>query len=153
MLGQESVVRVNHVLVVVAREARAQAVGRLARFPVPDRVRQDDVVAAGVERLPGTEELAGEYRCEQRSAGLRRAVEHDDRLSRGRADRSVMQPQLRQHLAALKAEVAHDPAAFARRRIVGGADRDCDQGACGTQELQGLHVSLRRKVVILLRPG
>src|ERR1035438_82960 len=54
-LGQESVLGVHHVGIPVRGKPRVQAVARLARFPVPDPVRDDDVGAGGVERLPGPE--------------------------------------------------------------------------------------------------
>ena len=59
-LGHQAVLREHHVVVVVAREFRAQAVGGLGRFPGAERVGQDDVVAARVERLARPEQLAGE---------------------------------------------------------------------------------------------
>mgnify|MGYP003693920217 CR=1 FL=1 len=60
MLRDQPVLREDHVVVVVLREARAQAVRGLGGFTGADGVRQDEVVAAGVQRLPGTEELTRE---------------------------------------------------------------------------------------------
>ena len=82
VLGDEAVLRVDHVVVVVSGEARAQAVRGLRGLPGADRVGKDDEVAAGVERLSGPEELAGERRGEQARARSRGAVEDQDGLAR-----------------------------------------------------------------------
>ena len=65
-LGHQAVLRVDHVVVVVARKFRAQAVGGLARFSVADGVGKDDEVFRGIERLAGAEQLAREGRVSRR---------------------------------------------------------------------------------------
>ena len=59
----QPVVRLDHVVVVVFREFGAQAVGRLARFAVADRIRNDDEMLGRIERLARAEQLAAECRA------------------------------------------------------------------------------------------
>ena len=68
---QQPVLGLDHVVVAVAREPRAQAVARLARLAVADVVGQDDEVLRGVERLAGAEQLAGEAVGEELRAASR----------------------------------------------------------------------------------
>src|SRR5690348_7606852 len=75
--------RRDHVPVAVPREAGAEPVAGLARAPVADRVGQDEVVAAGVERLPLAEELAGELRPEEVRPAAGRPMEDQDRIADG----------------------------------------------------------------------
>ena len=102
----QPVLRVDHVVVVVLREVRAQPVGWLARLAGADRVGNDDVVAARVERLAGAEQLAREGRRQHARGRTRRAMQDQDRLAGRRADRHVVDAQLGQHLAGVEAEVA-----------------------------------------------
>ena len=57
--------RVNHVLVVIARKVRVQAITWLGGSPVSDLVRQDQEEPRGVEWLAGAEQVIGEARSEQ----------------------------------------------------------------------------------------
>jgi len=127
VLGDQAVLGAHHVVVVVLREAHAQAVGGLARFAGADRVGEDEVIALRVERLPGAEQLAGEARRQHASRRAGRAVQHQHRLAGRLADGGVVQLELRQHLARVEAEVAHDPVAFLRRGIVRGGRRERDE--------------------------
>ena len=120
VLVHEALVRLDHVAVVVARKACAQAVGRFARLAVADGVGKDDVVARRVERLARAEELAGEGRRQQTGARSGRAVQQHYGLARRIAHRRVVQAQLRQHLPRMEAEVAHHPGRLPGRGIVGG---------------------------------
>ena len=60
MLRDEPILRVDHVLVVIAGKYRAHAVRRFVRGTVADCVRQNDVVTRRGERLPRPEQLAAE---------------------------------------------------------------------------------------------
>ena len=70
-----------------------------------DGVRQDYIVATCIQRLAGTEEFAGEHRCEHAGARSGRAVQDEHGFAGGRTDGRVMEAQLRQNLAGVKTEV------------------------------------------------
>jgi len=59
---QQPVLSQNHVVVIVLREMRVQAVARLRRFPVTNAVRKNDELATRVQELPGTEEFSRKLR-------------------------------------------------------------------------------------------
>ena len=60
--GEQSVIRLHHVEVAVAREFCVHAVARLARFAVADPVRQHDEKFRRVERLIFSKQLTGKFR-------------------------------------------------------------------------------------------
>ena len=102
-LRQQLVLRVDHVVVGVLRELRAQPVARLARLPVADPVGQHDVVPRRVEHLPGPEQLAAEGSAEKCAARPTGSVQHHHRVSdhagviaNRLAECDVVQAQLRQ---------------------------------------------------------
>src|SRR5262245_28981788 len=74
----QQVVSTHHVLIVVVRESGAQAVARLTGTPMADRIRKDDEISVGVERLALAEKLAAEAGAQKWPAGSSRAVHHDD---------------------------------------------------------------------------
>ena len=76
---------------------------------------------------PGAEQLAGEGRRQHAGARAAGAVQDQHRLAGRLADRRVVQAQLGHHLAGVEAEVAGDPVALLRRRIVGGQRRKREQ--------------------------
>ena len=127
-LLEQPVLRVDHVGVVVPGEFRFQAVGGLGRFAVADTVREDDEVPVGVERLAGPEQLSGEGRRQHAGRRARRAVQDQHGLAGGLADRRVVQAKLRHDLAGVELEIAGDPVALLRRRVVGRRDRHRQQG-------------------------
>jgi hypothetical protein len=113
--AEQLVLRVDHVSVRVLRESRVQPVTRLARLAMPDAVREDDVVLRCVEELARPEQLAAERPTREAAARPRRAVQYDDRVPNDArcvalwlSERDVVNPQLRQRLAALELEVAND---------------------------------------------
>ncbi len=118
----------HHVVVVVLREPRPQAVGRLAARAGPDRVGDDDEVLGGVERLTRPEERAGEPVGEHALGAAGRAMQHQHRQARGVADRRVAHPHLRHDLAGVEGEVLDDVLARLRlgkiRRPRAGRDGD-----------------------------
>src|SRR5208283_2784476 len=72
-----------------------------------------------VQGLTGTEQLAGEAVIQEtRAAGVRSMQDHH-RLSRGRADGSVMQAHFGKYFAGLKVKVADGPIAFDGSGITG----------------------------------
>ena len=149
MLPDQTVLRVDHVVVVVLRKPRAQAVRRLARLAGTDGVREDDVVAAGVQWLSGAKKLAGERGCEHGGARPGRAVQDEDRLAGWRAHGRVVKTQLRQNLPGVKTEIAHHPVAFLRRGVIGGqtgygSQRECQATHRPDKCPDQLHVGLLR---------
>lgn len=122
-LGQQPVLRLHHVIVVVARELRAQAVGGPGGLPGAEGVGQDEVVAAHVERLARPEQLVGEVLGKHARARAGGAVQDQHRLARRRAYRAVVQLQLGEHLARMKAKVARHPVALLRLGVVRGERR------------------------------
>src|ERR1022692_3813405 len=59
-LRQQRVLRDHHVLVVVLRKMRVQAIARFAGSAVADAVRQDEIEATSVEQLALAEQDSGE---------------------------------------------------------------------------------------------
>ena len=101
-----------------------QAVAGLARVSVADPVGQYDEVAAGIERLSGSEQFAGEFGAHQAhpaAAGTvqdQHGVAHHPMgiLARG-AKGAVMDAQLRQRLPGGEGEVPRGEIPLVRRRI------------------------------------
>ena len=104
VLGEQAILRHHHVVVIVFRKARAHSVRGPRRLAGPERIRNDDEIFGGIERLAGAEQLAREALAHHGLARAARAMQHQHRLARGRAQRPVVQPQFRQHLAGVKAE-------------------------------------------------
>ena len=122
VLGHEPVLRGHHVVVIVVGEARVEAVARLARVTVPDPIREDDVVARGVEQRAGSEQDVRELPRQELAARAAGAVQDEHRVGRvalgvapEAAQRLVVEPELGQGVAGPEAEVADDEVALARR--------------------------------------
>jgi hypothetical protein len=115
--------RLDHVVIIVSREARPEPVARLGRAAVADGVGQDDVIAGDVERLAGTVKLVGELRREELPPRAASAVEHHHRIvdpavrvaARG-AQRRIMDAERRQGLARAEAEIGERDLAFGQAR-------------------------------------
>ena len=127
-LCQQRVLRHHHVVIVVLRKVRVQAVAWFARSAVADAVRQDEVVAAGIERLALAEQHPGEPVHQKALCRTAGGVQDEHRVvdpALGIAVRSpeshVMQSQLRQRLAGGEAKVRDDVVAF----------RGCQRSAFG----------------------
>jgi hypothetical protein len=88
-----------------------------------ESVRDNDEIFVRIERLAGPEQLARKG-CRQH-AGARpgRAMQHQHRLSGGRADCQVMQAHFRQDFASVETIVPRDPVVLRGRRIIGGQGR------------------------------
>ena len=102
-IDQHSVLRGDHVAVVIVREAHAQAVRWLTRFAMSDVIRKNNVKLRDVERLARTEENARENRIEQRIRAPAGAMEKQNRIvgvavriAVRATQRKVVQLQLRQ---------------------------------------------------------
>jgi hypothetical protein len=110
------------VVIVVFRKPHPEPIGRLGRATMADRVRQDDEVPAGVERLAGAEQPPGEFPRQQPVAVAARAVQNEHRLAGALADRRIPNMEFGQDLAAMKFEIVRDPFAVPRafRRSTNG---------------------------------
>ena len=135
-VGQQAILRFDHVEVSVARKFRMHPVARLARFAVADRIRQDDEELCHIERLIFPEELAGKLRANKLRAAAGRPM-HDENCIRRFAlriflrfsERPIMETQLRQCFARSKFEIANRVIALSRRRIIGGrCETRCQDG-------------------------
>ena len=114
-LGQEPVLRADHVVVRVARELRPEPVARLRRAAVPDPVGDHHVIARGVERLARAEQNAGERRAEELRRRAARPVQDEHRVRgfpaavvEAAAVRDVVNLQLRERLAGREPEVSEN---------------------------------------------
>ncbi len=104
--------RSDHVVVVVSREVRVEAVGGLRGLAVADVVGKDEEVFGDVERLAGAEEDVGEDGAQQRARVAAGAVEEQDGVVRVAggirvrgAEREVMKMERRESFAGTEAEV------------------------------------------------
>ena len=128
--GEQSVIRLDHVEITVAREFRVHAVARFARFAVANPVRQHDEKFRRVERLIFSKQLAGKFRANKLRAAAGCPVHDQNGIGRFAlriflrfSQRPIMDAQLRQCFAGLKFEIANREIAFGRRGIIcGGRD-------------------------------
>ena len=125
--GEQAMVRGDHVIVVVLRKMRVQAVAGLRRFSVADTIWKNDVIARRVEKLSRAEELAGKNGCEELMAGATGAVKNQNRvgdaalrIARGLAQGCVVQPKLWQRFAGAKLEILDHKFALGRGGSRGG---------------------------------
>jgi hypothetical protein len=129
-LGEQTVLRIDHVRVTVLRKSRLEPIARLRGFSVTDAVGQHDEVFRRVEELARAEQLAGEFRAQELRAGSTRAVPYPHGVAHDAfgvllrlAERTVVQAQLRQRFAARELEVAQHEIALDGRGIVRGQGR------------------------------
>src|SRR5450755_125102 len=80
-VGDQSILRFDHVDVAVMGKCRVQAVARLARLPVPDAIGKNDEIATRIERLPGTEQRACEFGSNELRAASTRSMQDEDRVA------------------------------------------------------------------------
>ena len=135
--GDQAIVRLHMVVVSELRELRLEPVRRLRRRPGAKGIRQDDEIFGGIQQLAGTEQLARELGCQLRGTRTTRAVQHQDGLALGIADRRVAEADLGQHFAGVKAEIAGGPDAGFRREIVGSPNVSRHHGhhkQCGDEK-------------------
>ena len=132
-IGQQSKLRLHHVDVAVARKLRVHSVAWLARFSVPDSIREHDEKFRGIERLTRAEKFSREFRPDELRATAGGSMRDEDRVPHDAllilhrlSDRPIMDAQFRQRLARSELEIANDVIAFRRRRIFRAAKHaDC----------------------------
>ncbi len=124
-LGEQAVLQLDHVVVLVAGKTQAQAVAGLAGFTVAHVVRQDDEVFCGVEQLAGTEKHAGEGGSEELAAETIGAVKDQDSVVHlstcvllRRTQSPIVQLEFRQSFARLEWKVFDDKISRPGRGIV-----------------------------------
>ncbi len=105
-LGEQLVLGLDHVVVVVVWEVRVQAVGGLGRLAVADAVGEHDEIARRVEQAAGREQHLRELRPDEVLALAAGAVQDHhriDHMAGGVAPRGpeggVVNPELGQALA------------------------------------------------------
>ena len=118
-LGDEFMLRIDHVLIAILRKARAHPVAGLGGFSVPDVVGQDDVILLDVEQPAGNKQHAGELRPQELVTAAACAMHDEHRVrdaarfvAHGRAQRRVMQAQRVERLAVGEFEILDDVVAF-----------------------------------------
>ena len=115
--------RLDHVAVVIVREAGVQAVAGLGRAAVADAVDHHDVILGDVQRLAGAEHAGREAGAHEAQPIAARAVEQQHRIVDlalrilvRRAQRLVADAQGRQALAGPEAEVLEGRLMRCRRK-------------------------------------
>jgi len=113
----------NHVCVFIMRKVRAHAVARLRGFSMADIVWENEEVFAGIEQLPGAEQLTGEDRTQELLSAPARTMENQNRVGGsavrillGLANRRIMHADFGQGLAGLETKVANDVSPFVGSR-------------------------------------
>jgi hypothetical protein len=111
-IDEHLVLRADHVVVGVAGELHAEAVGRLTGLTVADVVGEDDEVPGNVEGLAGAEEDGGEDRVKQRVGAAAGTVQQQDGIvgmalgvAVQRPEREVVEVRIRERLPGAEAEV------------------------------------------------
>src|SRR6266702_683715 len=136
--GNQAKMRRDHVVVVILREARVEAVAGLRGFSVADAVGKNDEIARRVEKLAGTEELSCELRLKELPPGAAGAAKDQDgvrdpslRVAGGFPERHVVQAQLGHSFPRAKLELADDVIALRRRgsRLLRGCRSGKQQGS------------------------
>src|SRR6266550_171581 len=124
---EQAVLCFDHVEVTVARKFGVHAVAWLARFAVPNAVRQHDKKFCRIERLIFPEQLTGKLRPNKLRTASGRSV-HDEHcvycfalsIFFRSSECAIMKPQLRQAFTRGKFEIVDRIVALSRHRIIGG---------------------------------
>src|SRR3954468_4122190 len=95
-LCNQSILSVDHVVVIVFRKLGSQSVRRLGSLPGADRVRENYEIFACVERLPIAKQLTCKSWGQHPSARTTGPVQHKHRLTRRGADGCVMDAEFGQ---------------------------------------------------------
>jgi hypothetical protein len=128
-LGDEPVLRGNHVAVPIVWKARAQTIAWLGGFPGADSIREDYEMGGRVEKLAGAEQFTGKTGAEKAAPVAGRAVENEDGVShdpgrilsrepKGR----VVNAQLGKYRSVSEAKVREGEIALSPRARPPGAD-------------------------------
>ena len=133
-LGEQAILRVNHVGVIVFGEFRFQTIGRLQAFAVSDAVGDDDIIFGGVQRLARAEQLTGKIRGKHTGGRAATAVKHQHRLT-GKARLSWCSANAARaaHFAGMKFKIARGPIGFLWCGIVSGDRRKRKKRQCDRQ--------------------
>ena len=133
--GQHPVLRVDHIVVIIARERHPHPVAGLAAFAVADIVGQDHVPFADVEHLARAIEFIGKLRAKELRAAPAGAVQDHHRIvdfaicpAVRRAERGDMDPQIHD-LAGAKAKLLERHILFSAAfgPVLGGMKRGGEQ--------------------------
>src|SRR5271157_3756614 len=123
--ADEPVVRGGHVVIIVLRKMRVQAIAGLGRFSVADAVGKNNEVARRIEKLAWTKKYGGELRREKLLPSAAGSVKNEHRVGRAPsfilhrpAQSRVMQAQFRQRFAGMELKIVNDEVTFRGR----GAD-------------------------------
>ena len=147
-VGEEEMLRGDHVVVVVMREMGAEAVAGFGGFAVADAVGKDDEVFGGVEKLAGIEEFVGVEGREELMAGAAGTVEDEDgvvhmalRVAMRAAERGVVEAELGKFFAGAEGEIFGDEVAFGGGWMVGSGrlrvERRCEERCCEGEDEDG----------------
>ncbi len=158
--GQQLVLGLDHVVVVVVGKARVQPIRRLGGLAVADAVREDHEIALRVEQAAGGQQHAGELRADQAVAAAAGAVQGHDRVDHmaggvpaGRSEAGIVDPEFRQGLARAEMEIVDHEVALVgcglRRGLRPGRGTQAEQGRCG----QGCANQLAHSPFLQLPPG
>src|SRR5579885_1917252 len=79
-LGEQKVLRFDHIVIVVMRKARVQPIAGLAGMAGTDSIGKDDEVPAGVEKLARAEQNSGEVLCNELLPGSSCTVKNHSRV-------------------------------------------------------------------------
>src|SRR5467141_3111737 len=118
-LGQQSILRLDHVEVSVARKGGAKAVARLAGSSMTDPVGKHDEISRRIQQAARPKKFSGKLLPDELSSGPAGAVQyqhgvaHDSlRVLLRLAERAVMQSKLRQCFAGCESEIGDDKIRF-----------------------------------------
>src|SRR5262252_2377031 len=110
--GEQSILGVDHIAVIVLREFRFQAIGGFRAPAVAERVRDDDVILGRIEGLARAEQFICEGSEEHTRCRTTGPVQYNDGCSSRLADGPVMQFDFWQDLAGVKLEIPRNPLAL-----------------------------------------
>src|SRR6266436_9699453 len=103
--GEQTILRLHHVDIAITWKFGAHTITRLARFTVPDRIRQHDEELARIKRLIFPEKLSRKLRADKLRAAARRPMHDEHRVARPPLriflrfpQRPIMEAQLRYNL-------------------------------------------------------
>src|SRR5713226_1600880 len=112
---QQRMMRRHHVVIVILRKFRVQPVARLRRFPMPNPVRQNDVVLRRIQQLPRAKQFPRKLRLQKLRPRSPSPMQQHHRIrdpprcvASRFAERSVVQPQLRQSLPIPKPKILNN---------------------------------------------
>ena len=122
MLGDKAVLRPYLIFIIELREGHAHPVRGLRHLPAPSASGTMMKYLAASSGCPAPGHFAGEIRAHHALAGAARTVQHQHRLARRVTDCHIVQLQLGEDLAGVKAEVRDRPIA---RLLLWRVGREC----------------------------